>query len=142
MICHCLKRRFKASFDKVSDGYLFSENRRKKNKKIKFNRALLGFDGSRERNKIYVLARLDLSMAGPWAEEMLFFSVRPAFKFSLRNSLDNYGLQSTTVVTSRIFRSAGAQSFRGAHRGRVCVRAFTGVSVRACCKRLCCTVSI
>jgi hypothetical protein len=114
----------------------------RKIKKIKFNRALLGFDGSRERNKIYVLARLDLSMAGPWAEEMLFFSVRPAFKFSLRNSLDNYGLQSTTVVTSRIFRSAGAQSFRGAHRGRVCVRAFIGVSVRACCKRLCCTVSI
>ena len=30
------------------------------------------------------------------------------------------------VVTSRIFRSAGAQSFGGAHRGRVCVRVFIG----------------
>ena len=28
------------------------------------------------------------------------------------------------VVTSGIFRSAGAQSFGGAHRGRVCVRVF------------------
>ena len=35
------------------------------------------------------------------------------------------------VVTSGIFRSAGAQSFRGAHRGRVCVPMFIGVSVRA-----------
>jgi hypothetical protein len=46
------------------------------------------------------------------------------------------------VVTSRISRSAGAQSFGGAHRGRVCVRVFIGVSMRACCERLCCTVSI
>jgi hypothetical protein len=46
------------------------------------------------------------------------------------------------VVTSRIFRSTGAQSFGGAHRGRVCVRVFIGVSVRACCARLRCTVSI
>jgi len=30
------------------------------------------------------------------------------------------------VVTSGIFRSAGAQSFGGAHRGRVCVRVFIG----------------
>ena len=30
------------------------------------------------------------------------------------------------VVTSRIFRSVGAQSFGGAHRGRVCVRVFIG----------------
>jgi len=30
------------------------------------------------------------------------------------------------VVTSRIFRSAGAQFFGGAHRGRVCVRIFIG----------------
>ena len=30
------------------------------------------------------------------------------------------------VVTSRIFRSAGAQSFGGAHRGKVCVRVFIG----------------
>ena len=30
------------------------------------------------------------------------------------------------VVTSRIFRSAGAQSFGGAHRGRVYVRVFIG----------------
>jgi hypothetical protein len=43
------------------------------------------------------------------------------------------------VVTSRDSRSASAQSFRGAHRGRVCVRAFIGVSVRACCECLCCT---
>jgi hypothetical protein len=35
------------------------------------------------------------------------------------------------VVTLRISRSAGAQSFGGAHRGRVCVRVFIGVSVRA-----------
>ena len=32
----------------------------------------------------------------------------------------------TLVVTSEIFRSAGAQSFRGAHGGRVCVRVFIG----------------
>ena len=30
------------------------------------------------------------------------------------------------VMTSGIFRSAGAQSFGGAHRGRVCVRVFIG----------------
>ena len=30
------------------------------------------------------------------------------------------------VVTSRIFRSVGAKSFGGAHRGRVCVRVFIG----------------
>jgi hypothetical protein len=46
------------------------------------------------------------------------------------------------MVTSRISRSAGTQSFGGAHRGRVCVRVFIGVSVRACCERLRCTVSI
>jgi hypothetical protein len=46
------------------------------------------------------------------------------------------------VVTSRISRSAGARSFGGAHRGRVCVRVFIGVSVRACYEYLCCTVSI
>jgi hypothetical protein len=34
------------------------------------------------------------------------------------------------VVTSRISKSANAQSFGGAHRGRVCVRVFIGVSVR------------
>jgi hypothetical protein len=39
-------------------------------------------------------------------------------------------------VTSGISRSVGAQSFGGAHRGRVCVRVFIGVSVRACCERL------
>ena len=31
-------------------------------------------------------------------------------------------------------------SFGGAHRGRVCVRVFIEVSVRAYCERLCCTV--
>jgi hypothetical protein len=36
------------------------------------------------------------------------------------------------MVTSGIFRFAGAQSFGGAHRGRVCVRVFIGVSVRVC----------
>jgi hypothetical protein len=36
----------------------------------------------------------------------------------------------TSVMTSGIFRSAGAQSFGGAHRGRVCVRVFIGVSLR------------
>jgi hypothetical protein len=48
-------------------------------------------------------------------------------------------------VTSGISRTAGAQSFGGAHRGRVrgrvCVRVFIWVSVRACCERLRCTVS-
>jgi hypothetical protein len=44
------------------------------------------------------------------------------------------------VVTSRISRSVGAQSFGGAHRGRVCLRVFIGVSVRACCEGQCCTV--
>jgi hypothetical protein len=43
------------------------------------------------------------------------------------------------VATSRISRSV-AQSFKGAHRGRACVRVFIGVSVRACCERLHCTV--
>jgi hypothetical protein len=46
----------------------------------------------------------------------------------------------TPLVTSGISRS-GAQSFGGAHRGRVCVRVFIGVSVRACCERVRCTVS-
>jgi hypothetical protein len=45
------------------------------------------------------------------------------------------------LVTSGIFRSAGAQSFGGAHRGRVCVRVIIGVSVRVCCECLRCTVS-
>jgi hypothetical protein len=44
------------------------------------------------------------------------------------------------LVTSGISRSAGAQSFGGAHRGRVYVRVFIGVSVCACCERLRCTV--
>jgi hypothetical protein len=44
------------------------------------------------------------------------------------------------VVTSRISRSAGAQSFEGAHKGRVCVLVFIGVSMCACCERLRCTV--
>jgi hypothetical protein len=39
-----------------------------------------------------------------------------------------------------VLAPAGAQSFGGAHRGRVCVRVFIGVSVRACCDRLHCTV--
>jgi hypothetical protein len=38
------------------------------------------------------------------------------------------------VVTSRISKSPGAQSFGGAHKGRVCVRVFIGVSVHACCE--------
>jgi hypothetical protein len=44
------------------------------------------------------------------------------------------------TVTSGISRSAGAQSFGGAYRGRVCARVFIGVSVRACFERLRCTV--
>jgi hypothetical protein len=36
------------------------------------------------------------------------------------------------VVTSRISRSTGTHSFGGAHRDRVYVRVFIGVSVRAC----------
>jgi hypothetical protein len=39
------------------------------------------------------------------------------------------------LVTSRISRFAGVQSFGGAHRGRVCVRVFIWVIVRACCER-------
>jgi hypothetical protein len=39
-------------------------------------------------------------------------------------------------MTSGISRSAGAQSFGGAHRSRVCVCLFLGVSVHACCERL------
>jgi hypothetical protein len=35
---------------------------------------------------------------------------------------------------------AGAQSFGDAHRGRICVRVFTGGSVRACCEYLRSTV--
>jgi hypothetical protein len=42
-------------------------------------------------------------------------------------------------MTSRISRSAGARSFGGAHRGKVCERVFIGVSVRAYCERLRCT---
>jgi hypothetical protein len=45
------------------------------------------------------------------------------------------------LVTSGISRSAGVQSFEGAHMGRVCVRVFIRVSTHACCERLCCTVS-
>jgi hypothetical protein len=37
-------------------------------------------------------------------------------------------------VTSGISRLVGAQSFGGAHRDRVCVRVFIGLSVRACCE--------
>ena len=44
------------------------------------------------------------------------------------------------VVTSGIFRSAGAQSFGCDHMGRVCVRVFIEVSVRVCCERLRCIV--
>jgi hypothetical protein len=44
------------------------------------------------------------------------------------------------MVTSGISRSVGAQSFGVAQRGRVCIRVFVGVSVRACCERLRCTV--
>jgi hypothetical protein len=44
-------------------------------------------------------------------------------------------------VTSGISRYVSFQSFGGAHRGRVCIRVFIGVSVRACCERLRCTVS-
>ena len=37
------------------------------------------------------------------------------------------------VVTSSVSRFAGlTQFFGGAHRGRVCMRAFIGVSVRSC----------
>jgi hypothetical protein len=42
------------------------------------------------------------------------------------------------LVTSGISRSAGAQSFEGAHRDKVCVCVFIEVSVRACCKRVRC----
>jgi hypothetical protein len=41
------------------------------------------------------------------------------------------------MVTSGISRSAGAQSFGGAHRGRICVRVFIGVSVCVCVVSVC-----
>jgi hypothetical protein len=44
------------------------------------------------------------------------------------------------LVTSRVSKSVGARSFRGANRGRVCVRVFIGVGVRAYCEHLRCTV--
>jgi hypothetical protein len=44
------------------------------------------------------------------------------------------------VVTSRISRSAGAQSFGGAHRGRVCVYVFIRVSVLECCEHVLCNL--
>jgi hypothetical protein len=46
----------------------------------------------------------------------------------------------SSVVTSRIFISVSAQSFEGAHRGRVCIRVFTGgvcVRVVSVCVVLC-----
>jgi hypothetical protein len=49
------------------------------------------------------------------------------------------------VVTSGISRSTGVQSFGGAHRDRVCVRVFIGVSVCACyevCVRVFIEVSV
>jgi hypothetical protein len=46
----------------------------------------------------------------------------------------------TLLVTSGISGSADAQSFEDAQMGRVCVRVFIGVSVRACCKHLRCNV--
>jgi hypothetical protein len=46
------------------------------------------------------------------------------------------------LVTSGISRSAGTKSFGGAHRGRVCVRVFIRMSVRAYCERLRCAVSL
>jgi hypothetical protein len=43
------------------------------------------------------------------------------------------------LVTSGISRSVSAQSFGGTQRGRVCVRVFKEVNVRACCERLRCS---
>jgi hypothetical protein len=46
----------------------------------------------------------------------------------------------SSVVTSRIFICVSAQSFEGAHRGRVCIRVFTGgvcVRVVSVCVVLC-----
>jgi hypothetical protein len=45
------------------------------------------------------------------------------------------------IGASGISKSASAQSSGGAHSVRVCVRIFIGVSVRACCERLRCTMS-
>jgi hypothetical protein len=45
-----------------------------------------------------------------------------------------------SLVTSGISRSAGVQSYGGAHWGMVCVHVFIGVCVHACYKRLRCTV--
>ena len=54
----------------------------------------------------------------------------PGFKSWCSHLFWNYN--EAAVVTSGIFRSAGAQSFRGAHSCSVCVRLFIGVSVSAC----------
>jgi hypothetical protein len=40
------------------------------------------------------------------------------------------------VVTLRISRSVGVQSFGGTHRGRVCIHVFLVVIMRTCCERL------
>jgi hypothetical protein len=40
------------------------------------------------------------------------------------------------LVTSGLFRFVDAPSFAVAHKDRVCVRVFIGVSVRTCCERL------
>jgi hypothetical protein len=44
------------------------------------------------------------------------------------------GISEVPMVILGISRSGGA------HRGRVCVRVFIGVSVHVCCERLRCTV--
>jgi hypothetical protein len=46
----------------------------------------------------------------------------------------------TPLVTLGISRSAGVQSYEGAHWGMVCVRVFIGVCVHECYERLRCTV--
>ena len=49
--------------------------------------------------------------------------------------VDNEALMVTSGISD-----LPVQSFGGAHRGKVCVRVFIGVSVRTCCEHLCCTV--
>jgi hypothetical protein len=73
----------------------------------------------------------------------LFLDFIPGFSDVIHYVVSNVPVDDEApVVTSRISRFAGAQSFGGAHRGRVCVHVFIGVSVCACCERLRCTVSI
>jgi hypothetical protein len=64
----------------------------------------------------------------------------PVVTSRISRSVGAQSFESAPVVTSRISRSVGAQSFESAHGDKVCVCVFIGVSMRACCERLRCIV--